>query len=184
MSGVSLLAQMSPYYNDSYTYSTNTVSDAEAAGFTVLVFLIIGAVAIITYVVSAIFTSMIFKKAGEDGWKAWVPFYNNWVLLELGGQKGYWAVLALVPFVNIASMVFMYIAMYNIGLNLKKEGTFVLLAIFLPLVWVIWLGVDKSTWQGDAAPTSKPTPPAPTASSTPTPPSAPIPPTPPAMPSA
>ena len=78
---------------------------------------------------------------------AWVPFYNHWTLLELGNQKGFWAVLIIVPIVNIASTVFTYIAMYHIGLKLGKDGAFVLWAIFLPLVWYIWLAVDDSTWE-------------------------------------
>jgi len=40
----------------------------------------------------------------------------------------------------------MYIAMYNISLKFGKESTFVLWAIFLPIVWLIWLAVDKSVW--------------------------------------
>ena len=59
--------------------------------------------------------------------------------------------LALVPIVNIASMVFMYIAMYNIGLKFGKEGAFILWAIFVPIVWYIWLAVDQSKWQGEKA---------------------------------
>jgi hypothetical protein len=58
-------------------------------------------------------------------------------------------VLAFIPFVNIASAVFMYIAMYEIGLRLGKQGAFVLFAIFLPLVWTVWLAIDSSTWQGE-----------------------------------
>ena len=90
-----------------------------------------------------------------------------WILLELGDQKGFWAVLAIIPFVNIVSAVFMIIAEYNIGLKLGKEGWFVLLAIFLPLVWLIWLAFDKSTWKGVAP---KATPAATTSATPPTPP--------------
>lgn len=95
---------------------------------------------------------MIFKKAGVPAWKAWVPIYSTWVMLELGDQPGWWVLLNFVPFVNLVALVFMYIAMYNIGLKLQKEGWFVILAIFLPIVWLIWLALDKSTWQGSAAP--------------------------------
>lgn len=111
------------------------------------------------YIIFALLMGRIFKKAGVESWKAWVPVYNNWVLLELGGQQGFWAVLALVPVVNIVAAVFIYIAMHNIGLKLGKEGAFVLLAIFLPVVWLIWLAVDSSTWEGKqkhkAAPANK-----------------------------
>ncbi len=145
MSIVSLFGQTSPYYDDSYAYSNADVATAGAVVFMIFFMLFIG---IVAYIVTALFLSRIFKKAGVEGWKAWVPVYNSWVLLELGGQKGYWAVLALIPIVNIVSAVFMYIAMYHIGLNFGKDGAFVLLAIFLPIVWMIWLAVDKSTWKG------------------------------------
>lgn len=71
-------------------------------------------------------------------------------MLEIGGQQGFWAILAIIPFVNIISAVFTYIAMYNIGLKLGKDGAYVLLAIFLPPVWFILMAIDKSPWN-DAA---------------------------------
>lgn len=49
----------------------------------------------------------------------------------------------------------MIIGMYNIGLKLGKSSSFVLLAIFLPLVWLIWLAVDKSTWNESLGEPSK-----------------------------
>lgn len=45
-----------------------------------------------------------------------------------------------------------YIAQYHIGIKLGKSGAFVVLAIFLPLVWIIWLAVDKSVWNDEASP--------------------------------
>jgi hypothetical protein len=135
------------------TYGDPTMADPTTAGavsgaavlVTLLFTLLIMAA---VYVIYSLFLGRIFKKAGVEQWKAWVPIYNSWVMLELGGQKGFWAVLMLIPIVNIVSAVFMYIAMYNIGLKLGKDGAFVLLAIFVPIVWLIWLAVDKSTWQG------------------------------------
>lgn len=132
-------------YYDSSTYgTTSTMSSADAAGIALAMMGFIAVVAIISYVVYAIFLGMIFKKAGIESWKAWVPIYNTWVLLEMGDQPGWWSLLALVPFVNIVAAVFMYIAMYHVGIKFGKEGVFVLLAIFLPIVWLIWLAVDKT----------------------------------------
>ena len=31
-----------------------------------------------------------FKKAGIDGWKAFVPFYNTWCMVEKMPLKKYW----------------------------------------------------------------------------------------------
>jgi hypothetical protein len=161
MSILSLLAQASNYDPYNYNSPSTTLTNEQAAGIaagTVILGLVIAAVA---YVVTALLLSRIFKKAGVESWKAWVPVYNSWVLLELGGQQGYWAVLALIPVVNIVAAIFMIIAMYHIGLSLGKSGAFVLLAIFLPLVWLVWLALDKSTWKGvHTAPAAQSTTPA------------------------
>jgi hypothetical protein len=145
---------LAQYYNNfQYTYPTSLSNESAsvAIGLTFVLFIIVFAISL--YVVYAIFLGKIFKKAGVPAWAAWVPFYNNWKLLEIGGQQGFWAVLAIIPIVNYVSAVFMFIAMYHVGKKLGKEGAFVLFAIFLPLVWIIWLAVDKSKWN-DAASTA------------------------------
>jgi hypothetical protein len=136
------------YYDPYYDTGASTTSSTVEAGtvFVMILFILIFVLA--AYAIQAFLLGRIFAKAGEKPWKAWVPIYNNWVMLELGGQQGFWAVLTVVPVVNIVSMVFMIIAMYHIGLKLGKEGAFVLLAIFIPIVWLIWLAVDGSTWKG------------------------------------
>jgi uncharacterized membrane protein len=149
---IAALFGQTTYYDDSY-YSTTSdaATNAAAAGLAATMILIMLILVIAVYVITALFMGRIFKKAGIESWKAWVPIYNNWIIYELGEQKGYWAVLALIPVLNIVAAVFMYIAMYNIGLKFSKEGAFVLLAIFLPIVWIIWLAVDSSTWKGGPA---------------------------------
>lgn len=133
---------------DSYDYTAHTTDDTALAAATfVFMMFFVFIVLIITYVVMALLLARIFKKAGVESWKAWIPFYNNWIMYELGDQKGYWAIVAVIPVANIISGIFMIIAMYKIGLKLGKEGVFVLWAIFVPLVWYIWLAVDDSKWQ-------------------------------------
>ncbi len=129
------------YYNYDSAY-TNEADPAVVAG--VMAFLIIFWIA--AYVIGAFLLGRLFKKAGIPQWTAWVPIYNTWKLLEMGGQQGFWAVLALIPFVQFVSLIFIIIAMYHIGKKLGKEGWFVLLAIFLPVVWLIWLAFDDSKW--------------------------------------
>jgi hypothetical protein len=149
MNIAALFGQMAPYGYDysqrDYGTYTNSMNQTDPIVFIVLGLFML-CVVIAVYVVTALFLGRIFKKAGIESWKAWVPVYNQWILLELGDQKGFWSVLSFVPFVSLVSYVFTCIAMYRIGLKLGKEGAFVLWGIFLPLVWIIWLGVDKSTW--------------------------------------
>lgn len=163
MNLLSLFGQTSnDYYRDLYStdsslYNTTTntqMSDAAAAGVAIGMLVFLAIAFIVIYVIASFLLSRIFKKAGVEPWKAWVPIYNNWILLELGDQKGFWAVLAIIPFVGIVSSVFMIISQYNIGLKFGKEGWFVLLAIFIPVVWLAWLAFDKSTWNSLAGPTA------------------------------
>ena len=148
MNILTTLAQSYYDYSTPDAYdSTSSADPAVVAGLMIayLLFFIVG------YVVLAIFLGKIFKKAGVKPWVAWVPVYNSWKLLEIGGQQGFWAVLSFIPIINIVAAVYTYIAMYHIGKKLGKDGAFVVLAIFLPLVWLIWLAVDKSTWNDQAS---------------------------------
>lgn len=158
MNILTTLAQSSYDYSYDYYESSSSVTPADeatAAVFGVFAILFTLVMAVAMYVIMSLLTMRIFKKAGVEGWKAWVPFYNHWILLELGNQKGFWAILVVLPLVNIVSAVFTYIAMYHIGLKLGKDGAFVLWAIFIPIVWYIWLAVDDSKWQNDVKETSK-----------------------------
>lgn len=134
------------YYVDNAATGSQ-LSDAQIAAIVggILVFVLI--IALISYVITAWLLGRIFKKAGVPQWIAWVPIYNGWKTLELGNQQGFWAVLAIIPPVGIVAAIFTFIAMYNIGKKLGKEDWFVLLAIFVPLIWLIWLAFDDSKWR-------------------------------------
>lgn len=129
-----------------YIETSSTTSSDESVAVGIVVFIIIAIFSIGAYVLNAYLLGRIFKKAGLAQWPAWVPIYNNWKTLQIGGQQGWLILLALIPLVQIVAVIFQYIAMYHIGLKLQKSGAFVLLAIFLPLVWFIWLAFDDSKW--------------------------------------
>ena len=148
-------------------YHYDTVSPAVGAGAVIafiLLMIFIFAIAIGAYVVMAIFMGKIFKKAGVPAWMAWVPFLNSWKFLEIGGQQGWLALLALtsiIPFVgwigSVVTYVFMSIAAYNIGLKLGKTGNWVIMYIFLAPVWLIIMGIDHNPWNEAAGAPSKAT---------------------------
>lgn len=137
------------YYDFNYTMQGNSNVPPEAVLVIGGTFFGFGMLFITAYyLVQAFFLSKIFQKANIEPWKAWIPVYNHWILLELGGQKGFWSVLLYVPIIHIASVIFTYIATYEIGAKLGKSNAFVLLAIFLPPVWLGWLAFDSSKWKG------------------------------------
>ena len=99
------------------------------------------------YALFAWLLSRVFRKAGIPAWKAWVPVYNGWVFLELGGQPGWIAVLTLIPVGNVVATVFMCIAAYNIGIAFAKDGAWVVLYIFVPWLWLAIVGFDSARWE-------------------------------------
>ncbi|MBF4634369.1 hypothetical protein ITJ38_08145 [Agreia pratensis] len=130
------------------TYDSDGTAAGAAAGLIItLIFTAFYVVLIVgIYVVSSWFLSKIFVKAGEPAWKGWVPVYNSWTFLELGGQAGWWALVAFVPVVNIASSVFICIAAYNIGLRFGKTGVWLILYILVPYVWWGIFAFNASVW--------------------------------------
>ena len=44
--------------------------------------------------------SKLFEKAGQPGWKAWVPFYNTWVMLNLASRPRHWVFWQFIPVVG------------------------------------------------------------------------------------
>lgn len=130
-------------YPDNYNPSMTAALGAFYTIFGVieLVFLVAG------YVISSWFTGRVFAKTGIPQWKGWVPFYNIWVFLELGGQPGWLAVLAWIPGVNLVTTVFSCIAAYRIGLGFGKQGAWVVLYIFVSIVWLGIVAFDRSRWE-------------------------------------
>jgi hypothetical protein len=114
-------------------------------------------VGLVIYVYYALAVSAIFRKAGLKAWPAWVPFFNTWRILQLGGQKGWWLLVGLIPLVGpIIYLVFLIIAGVNIQTALGKPGVFYLLALLLTPVWYGILAWDGSTWQPKHTPVVPP----------------------------
>ncbi|GAA1789472.1 hypothetical protein GCM10009748_25230 [Agromyces lapidis] len=106
---------------------------------------------LLVYVLNGIFVSKIFVKTGAEGWPAWLPIYNSWRLLEIGGQAGWLALLALVPGGSIVTVVFLIIAVNNINRGFGKTTGWTVLYFFLPLVWGAYLAYGRTEpWRAPA----------------------------------
>jgi hypothetical protein len=105
------------------------------------------------YVWIAIALSAVFRKSGEEGWKAWVPVYNTVVLLQLGGLSGWLVLVALVPFVGaLALWIAVVIACYRINLSFGLGTGMTVLAALLFPVWATVLGFGSARWLGAEQP--------------------------------
>ncbi len=95
MSLVSTLAQ-----TDVTVYTVEPTSGSGLLGSGLFLFLYLAVIALLV-------VSMwkIFEKAGEEGWKAIVPFYNSYTLFRIAGRNGWGFLLMLVPIVNVVVAV-------------------------------------------------------------------------------
>ncbi len=121
---------------------TDPIGNDTAAGVWVIIIayvVIFGVALLIAYLLTAITLSMFFRKVGVERWIAWVPFYNYWRWLEVGGQYGALALLTLIPYGGIVTAVFLAIGMYRTGIAFRKDSSWVVLGIFLPWLWCILL---------------------------------------------
>jgi len=87
----------------------------------------------------------VFEKAGQPGWAAIVPIYNNYVLLKIGGKPGWWLIMLFIPFVNIIFAVWM-VNMVSKSFG-KSEGFTVGLVLLSFIFWPI-LGFGSAAYQG------------------------------------
>lgn len=119
-------------------------------------------VAVIAYVVNAIFLSKILKNAGHSSpvAAAWVPVWNTAALMDVGGIKKPWAWTAiiiggsflsgLIPGVGFLLSLAVLVVSVIVTIWLAKglQGALrtggtggIVLAVLLPVVWVIWMGI-------------------------------------------
>ena len=99
------------------------------------------------YLITAWSLLMLFRKTGIPQWKAWVPVYNSVTWLRLGGQNGIWGWLSLIPYVSIATSIFIYIGMHKTNIAFRKETGFFVLGIFFPFIWALILGYGSAPYE-------------------------------------
>ncbi len=86
--------------------------------------------------------SKLFTKAGVEGWKAWIPIYNFYVLAKLLDKPWWWCLIMIVPGVNIL--------MYGVyGFNVarafnKPSNQDLLFASILPYIFFVKIGFDPT----------------------------------------
>ena len=67
---------------------------------------------------------MVFVKAGERGWKAIIPFWNLYILCKITGRPAWWVILAIIPIVNLAWIVFSLLISLDLARDFGKGGGF------------------------------------------------------------
>ncbi len=83
-----------------------------------------------------------FKKAGIEAWKALIPFYNTWCMVEKMNLKKYWFFFQLIPIAG------QFITIWITIKFVEHFGRFGVLhhalTVFLPFIYFPYLGFSKS----------------------------------------
>lgn len=123
--------------------------------------LLLGAGAVLMIIFLALFLLIIigqwfaFEKAGQPGWAAIIPVYNQIVLLKTASMHWAWIFLLLASIIPIAGalavfVVFGIIVPIRIAKNYGQSGGFAVGLILLPIVFFPILGFSKKiVWTGE-----------------------------------
>ncbi|MET9231980.1 DUF5684 domain-containing protein [Lentzea sp. NPDC003310] len=120
--------------------------DPAAAAAVSGVFLVIS---LIFAVIGIIIMWKVNTKAGQPGWAAIIPIYNIYVWLKIAGRPGWWLILMLIPFVNIAVAVIVSI---DIAKSFGKDAVFGVVGLWLfSLIGYAILAFGNAQYRGPAA---------------------------------
>ncbi|HVU84647.1 MAG TPA: DUF5684 domain-containing protein, partial [Puia sp.] len=82
-----------------------------------------------------------FEKAKVPGWKAFIPFYNTWIMLDLAKRPKHWVYWQFIPIVGWFISMGIYIEF------VKTYGKFKIyehaLAALLPVFYFPYIGYNK-----------------------------------------
>lgn len=128
-------------------------------------------VCLILYVITSLAMAKMFTKAGEDGWKGWVPIYNSYMVYKLTWTKNmFWisiilgivlgivssaaAVYASVPLTVIQVIIYVItivigiIAMNKISKSYGHGIGFTIGLIFIPFIFYLIIAFGNSEYKG------------------------------------
>jgi hypothetical protein len=99
--------------------------------------------AIVVFMIAAMWK--IYEKAGEEGWKAIIPFYNLYVMLKIVGKPGWWLILMLIPIVNYVFVIWTY---NMLSKSFGKDEGFTAGLVLLGFVFFPILGFGSAQYLG------------------------------------
>jgi magnesium-transporting ATPase (P-type) len=130
-------------YNSSGYTTTQNYHISTAA----LIYIYTVLVALVIFIIASEWK--VFVKAGRPGWAAIIPIYNIWVLFEIVDFPGWWAVFAIIPFLNIAVVIVELIAYFKLGKLFNKSNLFSVCIILFPFIFIPILGFGSSQIKSD-----------------------------------
>ena len=135
--------------------STYSSADAVVAGGimgSLVSFLMTYAIIVfVIFILTIIANWVLFKKAGEKGWKSIIPIYNTVVLFKIAGISPWWVLgylAAIIPVIGGLVVVGITIyAMINLAKAFGKGAGFTVGLILLNTIFIMILAFGSSEYQ-------------------------------------
>lgn len=130
-----------------YTYTTGSSSATDASSFFGAFFGMLAAymlVILVVYIVMIIGMWKMFEKAGREGWKSLIPFYNMYVLTEISGQNGLLFLLCFIPGVGV--LIWDIMVAIKLAPAFGKDTGFAIGLILLAPIFYMILGFGKDQY--------------------------------------
>ena len=86
----------------------------------------------------------VFKKAGEPGWAAIVPFYNLYIEFKIAFGNGWLFLLTLIPIINIVVTILLP---FKLAKAFGKSTAFGLGLLFIPVIFYPLLAFGDASYQ-------------------------------------
>jgi hypothetical protein len=129
---------------DTTDYYSGT-STGLTAGF-ILAVLVFELLAIVVgLVLVGVMWAGVFRKAGYAKWKAFVPFYSNWILVRIAGrpESHFW--LQLIPY---AGLYWSICTLNDVAKSFGKDSAYTVGLVFLPIVFASMLSYGEAQYRG------------------------------------
>ena len=111
-----------------------------------------------------------YKKCGKQGWECIIPFYGQWVYVEIAGLNWWWFLLLIAS--TIVSLIFgdtqsmevlvalatvfgCFVCNYNIAKKYHKDTGFAILMTLFPVVLIPIIAFDRSYQYDNSVEVSK-----------------------------
>ena len=130
-----------------YDYGTATTAEESLlAGFFAGMFSVFWVCVLLAIaVVGIIGLWKVFEKAGEEGWKVLIPFYNMYILFKITWGNGWLFLLLLIPVVHVVIPI---ITLYKLAKSFGKGVGFFFGLWFLYPVFIMILGFGPDQYRG------------------------------------
>lgn len=112
---------------------------------------------IVFFIIYIIGRWQLFRKAGKNGWEAIIPFYNDWVYVEIAGLNYWWFFLVVANTIvnllgdgyieslaSICSTIGLFVCNYNISKKFNRDTVFAVLMTIFPFIFIPIIGFSSN----------------------------------------